>query len=71
MINAYKVLVRKFEGQRPLGRLRNWWEDNLGMDFRDTVWRSCGMDNLLAQEHGNETLDSIKGGKFLDKLSNY
>ena len=30
----YRVLVRKREGKRPLGRSRRIWEDNIKMDFR-------------------------------------
>ena len=33
--NAYKVLVGKFEGMRPLGRPRRRWEDNIKMDLRE------------------------------------
>jgi hypothetical protein len=37
MRNAYKILVRKFKGKRPLGRHKHKWEDNIKMDFRETV----------------------------------
>jgi hypothetical protein len=30
---AYRVLVRKHEGRRQLGRPRRRWEDNVKMDF--------------------------------------
>jgi hypothetical protein len=30
---AYKVLVGKPEGKRPLGRPRHRWEDNISMDL--------------------------------------
>ena len=33
--NAYRVLVWKPEGKRPLGRPRCRWEDNIKMDLRD------------------------------------
>ena len=33
--NAYRVLVGKPEGKRPLERLRHGWEDNIKMDLRD------------------------------------
>jgi len=32
MINAYNILVGKPEGERPLGRPRNRWENNIKMD---------------------------------------
>jgi hypothetical protein len=31
--NVYKLLVRKPEGKRPLGRLRCRWVDNIKMDL--------------------------------------
>jgi hypothetical protein len=34
MRNAYKILVGKPEGKRPLGRPRCRWEDYIKMDLR-------------------------------------
>ena len=33
--NAYRILVGKPEGKRPLLRLRHRWEDNIKMNLRD------------------------------------
>jgi hypothetical protein len=33
--NAYRILVGKPEGKRPLGRSRRTWVDNIKMDLRD------------------------------------
>ena len=33
--NAYRVLVGKPEGKRPLGRPTRRWEDNIRMDLRE------------------------------------
>jgi hypothetical protein len=38
MRNAYKILVGKSEGRRPLGRPRCRWEDNIRLDFREIGW---------------------------------
>jgi hypothetical protein len=35
---AYRVLVGKPEGRRPLGRPRRRWEDNIKMDLREVGW---------------------------------
>jgi hypothetical protein len=35
---AYRALVRKPEGRRPLGRPRRRWEDNIKMDLREVGW---------------------------------
>jgi hypothetical protein len=36
--NAYRILVGKPEGKRPLGRPRCRWVDNIKMDLRVTGW---------------------------------
>jgi hypothetical protein len=33
--NAYRVLVKKSEGERPLGRPRRRWKDNIKTDLRE------------------------------------
>jgi hypothetical protein len=38
---VHRVLVRKPEGRRPLGRPRCRWEDNIKMDLQE-VGRGCG-----------------------------
>jgi hypothetical protein len=40
--NAYKMMVGKPEGKRPLGRPRRWCVDNIKMDIREIGWG--GMD---------------------------
>jgi hypothetical protein len=47
--NAYRILVGKPEGKRPLGRPRRRWVDNIKMDLRKIEWG--GMDwTDLAQD---------------------
>jgi hypothetical protein len=47
--NAYRILVGKPEGKRPLGRPRLRWEENIRMDLREIGWG--GMDWIdLAQD---------------------
>jgi hypothetical protein len=36
--NAYRILVEKSEGERPLGKPRRRLEDNLRMDLKETGW---------------------------------
>jgi hypothetical protein len=46
--NAYRILVGKPEGKRPLGRPRRRWVDNIKIDLREIGWD--GMDWIdLAQ----------------------
>jgi hypothetical protein len=49
--NAYKLLVGKPEGRRPLGRPRRRWVDNVKMDLGEVGWG--GVDWIdLAQDRG-------------------
>jgi hypothetical protein len=36
--NAYRLLVGKPDGKRPLGRPRCWWVDNIRMDLGEVGW---------------------------------
>jgi hypothetical protein len=47
--NAYRILVGKPEGNRPLGRPRLRLVDNIKMDIRETGW-SCMESIDLAQD---------------------
>jgi transposase len=38
--NAYRILVGKPGGKRPVGRLRHSWVDNIKIDLRETE-RGC------------------------------
>jgi hypothetical protein len=41
--NAYRLLVGKLEGKRPLGRPRRKWEHNIRMDLGEGMGR-CGLN---------------------------
>jgi hypothetical protein len=46
---AYRILVGKPVGERPLGRPRRRWVENIKMDLREIVWD--GVDWIgLAQD---------------------
>jgi hypothetical protein len=36
--NAYRILVGKPKGKRPLGKPRRRWVDNIKMDLREIGW---------------------------------
>jgi hypothetical protein len=47
--NAYRILVGKLEGRRPLGRSRRRWVGNIKIDLREVGWD--GVDCVdLAQD---------------------
>ena len=43
---AYRVLVGKLEGRRPLIRLRRRWEDNSKTDLREVGWEAMDWIDL-------------------------
>jgi hypothetical protein len=44
--NAYRSLVGKPEGKRPVGRSRHRWEDIIKIHFREIGWGSMDWINL-------------------------
>jgi hypothetical protein len=70
--NAYRVLVGKSEGKRPLGRTRRRWVDNIKINLREIKWD--GMDWIhLAQDRDQwrALSGSIKCWNVLEWLSNW
>jgi hypothetical protein len=48
-VNAYRILVGKPEGKRPLGRPRRRWTDNIKINLGEIGWG--GMDGIdLAED---------------------
>jgi hypothetical protein len=39
MRNEYKIMIRKLEEKRPLGRPRRRREDNIKMDLKEIGWK--------------------------------
>jgi hypothetical protein len=68
---AYRALVGKPEGRRPLGRPWRRWEDDIEMDLREVGWRDVDWIDL-AQDRDMwralvyEPSGSIKCGEFLE-----
>jgi hypothetical protein len=49
--NAYRILMGKPEGKRPLGRPRCRWTGNIKIDLRETGWGGMVWIDL-AQDRG-------------------
>ena len=66
--NSQKVLVGNLEGNRSLGRDRRRWENNIKMYPEEILWEVdvCSGSGTSCCENGNELLDSVKRGEFLD-----
>jgi hypothetical protein len=48
---VYRALVGKSEGQRPLGRPRRRWEDNIMMDLQEV---GCGGIDWIELAHDRD-----------------
>lgn len=71
MRNLYRDLVRKPEGERPVGRPTGKFEDNVKVDLKGMGWYCVECinpaqdnDTCVSCEHGNETSGLIKCGQF-------
>jgi hypothetical protein len=49
--NAYKILVGKPEGKRPLVRPRSRWVNNIKMDLREIEWDGTTWIDLAQDRH--------------------
>jgi hypothetical protein len=54
--NAYRLLVGKPEGKRPLGRPRRGWVDNIRMDLGEVGWGDVGWIGLAQDRKRWRTL---------------
>jgi hypothetical protein len=75
--NAYRILVSKPEGKRPLARPRRRWVDNIKMDLREIGWDGVELIGWIwlrigtsSCEHGIEPSGFIKGWEVLEGLHN-
>jgi hypothetical protein len=65
--NAYRILVGKPEGKRPLERPSCRWVDNIKMDLKETGWYVYSMDSIdVAQDRDQwmavvDTLMNLRG----------
>jgi hypothetical protein len=69
MRNAYKILVEKPGGKRPLGRPRCRWVANIKMDLRERGWDGMDWINLVQDRDQWNTVINLRvplnAGKFL------
>jgi hypothetical protein len=63
MRNAYKILVTKLEGKRPIGRPRRRWKDNIGIDVKVRGWGSVDWIHLAQ--------DRDKWGALVETVMNH
>jgi hypothetical protein len=58
--NAYRILVGKPEGKRPLERPRRKWVDNIKIVRREIAWDSMGWIELAQdREHWRALMNTV------------
>jgi hypothetical protein len=58
--NAYRILVGKPEGKRPLGRPRRKWVDNIKMDLREIGWDGVdGVDMAQVRDQWRALVNTV------------
>jgi hypothetical protein len=63
--NAYRLLVGKPEGKRPLGRQRRRWVNNIRMDLGEVGWGDVDWSSC---EFGIEPSGSVKCWETIEWL---
>jgi hypothetical protein len=63
--NAYRLLVGKPEGKRPLGRPRRRWLDNIRMDLVEVGWgldwSGSGQEQVESSRSSSVVLTRLSG----------
>ncbi|KAJ4439937.1 hypothetical protein ANN_08068 [Periplaneta americana] len=68
--NAYRVLVGRPEGKRPLGRPRRKWEDNIKMDLREVGYDDRDWINLAQdRDRWRAYTGFVRGGPRISQLA--
>jgi hypothetical protein len=58
--NAYRILVGKPEGRRPLGRPRRRWVENIKIDLREIGWDGVGwIDLVQGRDQGRALVNTV------------
>jgi hypothetical protein len=58
--NAYRILVGKPEGKRPLGKPRRRWVNYIKMNLRDMMgWYGLGQSGLVLRASGGALVNTV------------
>jgi hypothetical protein len=60
VINAYKILIGRPKGTRPLGKPRCTREDNIRMDIKEMWWQGMDWIRLVqSMEHWRALVNTV------------
>jgi hypothetical protein len=61
---AYRILVGRPEGRRPLGRPRRRWENNIKMDLQDVGWGMGWIELVLDKDRWRAVVNAVMNLRF-------
>jgi hypothetical protein len=61
---AYRILVGRPEGRRPLGRLRRRWEDNIKMDLQEVEWDMDWIELAQGRDRWRALVNAVMNFRF-------
>jgi hypothetical protein len=56
---AYRILVGRPEGRRPLGKPRHRWEDNIKMDLPEVGWGTDWIDLAQNRDRWRDVVNAV------------
>jgi hypothetical protein len=62
---AYWILVLRPEGQRPFGRSRHRWEDNIKMDLQSVGWGIAWIEVAQNSDRGRALVNAVMKDRVL------
>jgi hypothetical protein len=70
--NAYNILVGKPEGNRPLGRPRSMWEDNIRIYLREIGWEGVVWIHIAQdKDQWRDLVNTAMNLRFHKKRENF
>jgi hypothetical protein len=69
---AYRMLVGRPEGRRPLGRPRHRWEDNIRMDLQEMGWWGMALiDMAQDRDRWRALVSAVMNLRVLQNAGNF
>jgi hypothetical protein len=69
--NAYRFLVGKPEGKRPLGRPRRRWEYNVKMNLREIGWDAMDRNHLPDRDQWKALVNTVMNLQVLQNFGKF
>jgi hypothetical protein len=68
---AYRILVERPEGRRPLGRPRRRWEDKIKMDLQEVGWDMDWVELAQDKDRWQALVNAVMNPRFPQNAGNF